>query len=226
MSKSTNTHAVIPAAPAPLPQCPWWCTEPDPTHKTEYDSEAWNDPTELHRNHSRDFGDVSIVQDEASRDGHVTMGAVTLHIYDDKPRDAAVATRLAGDLREASEFARRITPARTIAVGDRIVSVPSCPPWCELPADHDLDNPSVRDHDGAINRRHGAGHLSIATGWHSVEVEISQVTVVGASKDEPPERVNILLSTSGTSLDSRQARQIAAALTAAADRLDWIEASS
>lgn len=206
------------------PTCPWWCTVAERDHRTEYSSAACDNPTELHRNHLRSFGDVSLVQDEANKRGTVTLAPVAIHVYDDQPKSPAAAQRLADDLREAAEFARQITPPRAIKVGDRVVEVPACPPWCDLPADHDLDCELAREWNGVLNRVHSAG-LTVIETQHAAEVsvQISQVTTVGAPYDDSPEAANVVLSTTVVSLTGKESREIGAALIAAADRLEAIE---
>jgi hypothetical protein len=98
-----------------------------------------------------------------------------------------------------SDFDRAVAAAAALPA-------PPCPWWCEEPPPHRWQ---FRDHAGASRY-----HLARFAGLVIVEQT--------EHSDEPPSPIEIHHALGESSLDAAQARQLAAALLNAADKLDEI----
>lgn len=95
--------------------------------------------------------------------------------------------------------------------------VPPCPPWCTLPADHDVDDLFSQDVGGLL-RHHGREWKPAA--YPLVAVELTWTERIGYGRGEgpaEPPRLCLFADDTGTGLTPAQARDVAALLLAAAD---------
>lgn len=97
--------------------------------------------------------------------------------------------------------------------------VPACPPWCTLPAEHDVDDPLSHDCAGLL-RHHG--HDWQLADQPAVAVELAWSEGIGyPAGQEPEERPQLYLyADEGHPITCDQARRLAALLLAAADFYD------
>jgi len=107
------------------------------------------------------------------------------------------------------------------------VIVPVCPPWCERPGDHDLDTLVMYEHGGCLNRSHETKPWVLDL-KHSdrdpVVIHILVTESVPRSDDDQPPVV--YMKAGGEALTPGEARQVAAALLEAADKLEGIRPHS
>ena len=89
-----------------IPPCPWWCQN-TAGHRDEY-TETALEPFRLARTHSREFGDVFIVQDETNDAGAISLLPVRLCLSVEEFGDAATARRASLDLQAAADLFGRI----------------------------------------------------------------------------------------------------------------------
>lgn len=219
--------------PSTIPPCPWWCTSAIEGHTCEYDSVGADDPLTHYRYHSHSFGEfVAVVQSEANRLGTIALDPVRVSVYVEAADTVVDAQHLAHGLQEAADLMKRIErtdESLTVTTRAGTYVVPPCPAWCVLPADHDIDDPTAREFNGALHRMHRAGEWTVPThhAGERMRVEVDWSTIVGSQTqpeaDQPP---SILVITSTASLDVNQARIAASALASAADTLASILASS
>lgn len=106
----------------------------------------------------------------------------------------------------------------TTATGQH--TVPPCPSWCTLPADHDLDTETAREWDGAIVRVHDASRRVVAGRAGEVLVVVYGSQTVG--RDDDLDEVALFVH-GDCELSPDAARQFAAELVAGAELLEKIQ---
>ncbi|WP_073387887.1 hypothetical protein [Jatrophihabitans endophyticus] len=97
-----------------MPPCPWWCSDTNPDHRTDFESSDWNDPSVKFRIHTHVFGRTAaaVVQDERHEAGRVTLVPAYVAFYYDQAETPEEALDLARAIEAAGDLLRRVVEGR------------------------------------------------------------------------------------------------------------------